>query len=107
MSNLQEKAEKFAQASWDDCFDATPEHIKNGVIFGYELCQKEYEGKEAELNAKKILKKGDRVRCTKCPGTKRVFTFSHWDGCWMVSKSGINDYHPVNVDMVNGEKVYF
>ena len=65
------------------------------------------QGKEAEFNAKKVLKKGDRVRCTKCPGTKRVFTFSHWDGCWMVSKSGINDYHPINVDMVNGAKVSF
>lgn len=65
------------------------------------MCQK------AEVNAKKVLKVGDRVRCSKCPGTKRVFTFSHWDGCWMVSKSGINDYHPVNVDIVNGIKVDF
>ena len=45
MSNLQEKAEKFAQGLWGDCFDATPEHIEKGVIFGYELCQKEYEEK--------------------------------------------------------------
>lgn len=57
---------------------------------------------ELELKAKKLLKKGDRVRCTKCPGTKRTFTFDHWDGIWMVSKSGINEYHPVNVDLVNG-----
>ncbi len=65
------------------------------------MCQK------AEVNAKKILKTGDRIRCTKCPGTKRMFTFSHWDGCWMVSKSGINDYHPANVDVVNGVAVDF
>ena len=45
MLNLQEKAENFAQALWGDRFDATPEHIQNGVIFGYELCQKEYEEK--------------------------------------------------------------
>jgi hypothetical protein len=63
--------------------------------------------KKAEINAKKILKNGDRVRCTKCPGRKRVFTFSHFDGCWMVSKSGINDYHPINVDLVNGVAVDF
>jgi len=62
---------------------------------------------KAEATAKKVLKAGDRVRCTKCPSTKRVFTFSYWDGCWMVSKSGINDYHPVNVDMVNGIAVDF
>lgn len=66
-----------------------------------EMCQK------AEVNALKALKAGDRVRCTKCPGTKRTFTFSHWEGCWMVSKSGINDYHPVNVDVVNGIAVDF
>lgn len=65
------------------------------------MCQK------AEVNAKKVLKANDRIRCTKCPGTKRVFIFSHWDGSWMVSKSGINDYHPVNVDVVNGIAVDF
>ena len=45
MSKLQEKAEKFAQSLWGDCFDATPEHIEKAVVFGYELCQKEYEEK--------------------------------------------------------------
>ena len=45
MSNLQEKAEKFAQSLWGDCFDATPEHVEKAVIFGYELCQQEYEEK--------------------------------------------------------------
>lgn len=61
----------------------------------------EQECKKAELSAKKILKKGDRVRCRKCPGTKRTITFDHWDGCWMVSKSMINDYHPVTIDLIN------
>ena len=45
MSKLQEKAEKFAQSLWGDCFDATPKHIEKAVIFGYELCQQEYEEK--------------------------------------------------------------
>jgi hypothetical protein len=57
--------------------------------------------KQAEIKAKKVLKKGDRVRCTMCSNTDRTFTFDHWDGCWMVSKSGINDYHPVNIKKVN------
>jgi hypothetical protein len=52
---------------------------------------------------KLILKKGDRVRCSKCPGTFRTFTFSHWDGCWMVSKSGIDDFHPCCVKKINGK----
>jgi len=64
---------------------------------------------EAQIveKAKLILKKGDRIRVTKCPGTKRTITFDHWDGNWIVSKSGIDDYHPINVDVVNGEKISF
>src|SRR5699024_9794158 len=63
------------------------------------------QGKIAEWNAKKMLKPGDRVRTTKCPGTKRWFTFDHWDGHWMVSKSGIDDYPPRSVDRVNDAHV--
>jgi len=62
---------------------------------------------KAEVNAKKVLKKGDRIRVTKCPGTKRTITFERWDGCWIVSKSGIDDYHPVNIDLVNNDVVDF
>lgn len=61
----------------------------------------------ARENAGLILKAGDRVRVTKCPGTKRWITFSHFDGHWIVSKSGINDYSPICVDMVNGLPVDF
>ena len=60
--------------------------------------------KEAVENAKKILKPGDRLRVRKCPNTKRWMTFDHWDGPWMVSKSGINDYHPVTIDRVNDKE---
>lgn len=65
------------------------------------------EDKKVLLNAKKIIKVGDRIRCTKCLGKKSVFTFSHWDGSWMVSKSGINDYHPINVEVLNGIAIDF
>lgn len=61
----------------------------------------------AEENAKKVLKKGDRIRVTKCPGTKRTITFDHWDGCWIVSKSGIDDYAPSTIDRLNGQPVDF
>lgn len=61
----------------------------------------------AEQNAKKVLKPGDRLRVTKCPGTKRWITFATWDGHWIVSKSGIGDYSPLCVDMLNGEAVDF
>ena len=62
-------------------------------------------GLVAEANAKKLLKSGDRLRVTKCPGTKRWITFAEWDGHWIVSKSGIDDYSPLCVDMLNGEAV--
>ena len=55
--------------------------------------------------AKSILKKGDRVGVTKCPGTKRVFTFLEWDGNWMVSKSFIDEYSPINIYSINNIQV--
>lgn len=58
--------------------------------------------------ARAIVKRGDRLRVTKCPGTKRTMTFECWDGpdsCWMVSKSGIDDYHPVTIDRINGKPI--
>lgn len=61
----------------------------------------------AEENAKKILKPGDRLRVTKCPGTKRWIIFQCWDGHCIVSKSGINDFSPMCVDMLNSEHVNF
>lgn len=61
----------------------------------------------AEANAKRVLKPGDRLRVAKCPGTKRWITFAAFDGHWIVSKSGINDYSPACVDMVNGNPVDF
>lgn len=72
-----------------------------------ELIEKRKQADKAYTAAKMILKKGDRLRVTKCPGTKRVITFSHFDGCWIVSKSGINDYHPINVDLLNGNPINF
>jgi len=59
--------------------------------------------KNAEAEAMKVLKPGDRVGCIECPGTKRVFTFSHFDDCWIVSKSGIR-YNAVCVYSVNGKQ---
>ena len=62
----------------------------------------------AVANAKKILKAGDRLRVTKCPGTKRWITFAEWrNGNEIISKSGRGDYHPLSVDRVNGELVDF
>lgn len=61
----------------------------------------------ATANARKILKPGDRIRVTKCPGTKRWITFLDWDGDWIVSKSGINDYAATTIDRLNGKPVDF
>lgn len=61
----------------------------------------------AEANARKILKPGDRIRVTNCPGTKRWIIFAGWSGHWIVSKSGIDDYAPTTVDRVNDDIVDF
>ena len=61
----------------------------------------------AEKNAKAVLRVGDRLRVTKCPGTKRWITFASWSGHWIVSKSGIDDFSPLCVDMLNGDCVDF
>ena len=61
----------------------------------------------ASLAAKQILKHGDRIRVTKCPGTKRTITFECWDGNWIVSKSGMADYSATTIDRVNGVPVAF
>jgi hypothetical protein len=63
--------------------------------------------KLATDSAKTTLKRGDRLRVTRCPGTKRWVTFDHWDGYWIVTKSGIDDIHAINVDRVNTESVDF
>ncbi len=56
-------------------------------------------------NAKRILKTGDRITVAKCPGTKRSIIFREFDGQWIVSKSGINDYHPFNISKINGHEI--
>lgn len=61
----------------------------------------------AAEQAKMVLRRGDQLRVTKCPGTKRWITFECWSGQWIVSKSGIDDYHPIHVDRLNGKPVDF
>lgn len=61
----------------------------------------------AAQNARTVLNRGDRIRVTKCPGTKRWATFERWNGHWIVSRSGIDDYAPGCIDMVNGLPVDF
>lgn len=58
-------------------------------------------------NARKVLKPGDKIRVSKCPGTKRWIYFSHWEGSSIVSKSGISDYCAVTIDRLNGQPIDF
>lgn len=58
-------------------------------------------------NARKTLKPGDRIRVTKCPGTRRWVTFAGWDGLWIVSKSGIDDFSARCIDRLNDLPVDF
>lgn len=58
-------------------------------------------------NAKKVLKPGDKCRGSHGCGPKRAFIFAGWDGNWIISQSGINDWAPGSVDRVNGHPVNF
>lgn len=76
------------------------------------LTDKEKETRRKRLyaateKAKKILKKGDRIRVTKCPGTKRTITFDHWEGSEIISKSGLGEYTATTIDQLNGETIDF
>lgn len=62
---------------------------------------------KATANARRRLVPGDRIRVTRCPGTKRWVTFAGWDGDWIVSKSGISGIAACNIDRINGEPVDF
>lgn len=68
---------------------------------------KQKEWVECVGRAKKVLKQGDRIRVTHCPGTKRTITFDHWDGNWIVSKSGKDDYSAMSIDRLNGQPISF
>lgn len=69
--------------------------------------QKASLGRHAQAAAALVMKPGDKFRATKCPGNKRWATFAGFDGYWIVSKSGINDFSPLCVDMVNNTPVDF
>lgn len=62
---------------------------------------------EASENARRILKYGDRIRCTRCGGVRAYYTFAGWCGNRIISKSGIDDLSAVNIDMLNGQPVSF
>ena len=54
-----------------------------------------------------MLRKGDRIRVSRCGGIVVTYTFEEWDGVWIRSKSGIDDLHPLNILKVNGIPVCF
>lgn len=56
--------------------------------------------------ARRVLRAGDRVTVTHCPGTKRWVVFSHWCGYWLCSKTR-DDYSAINVSKVNGVEMSF
>lgn len=67
--------------------------------------EKLIELREATARAKKILRRGDKITVTKCPGTKRSIVFDHWSGLEIISKSGQREYFAINISKINGEEV--
>ncbi|MCE7026410.1 hypothetical protein [Jiella avicenniae] len=62
----------------------------------------------AEKFLRTNLKAGDRLRATKaeCSSREASFTFSGWDGGWIMSKSGCS-IAPLSVYSVNGKVLRF
>ncbi len=63
--------------------------------------------KTAVENAKKTLKKGDKIRVSRCGGIVATYTFEGWDGNWIVSKSGIDDLSASSIEKLNGAPIDF
>lgn len=62
---------------------------------------------QATERAKKVLKRGDRIRAGRCGGIFRTYTFDSWDGMWIVTKSGICDIAATAIDRLNGVDIDF
>jgi len=56
----------------------------------------------AVLNAKDLLKPGDRFRTHRCGGSKPTFTFDQWYNDLIVTKSGVVDIAAISIDRLNG-----
>ena len=56
---------------------------------------------------KPLLRKGDRIRATRgeCCANPATYIFDHWNGNWIVSKSGIDTIVPGSITAING--LYF
>lgn len=62
---------------------------------------------KAVENARGILKPGDKIRVDRCGCFSATYTFDHWDGNWIVSKSGIDDLFAGSITRLNGTPVNF
>ncbi len=65
------------------------------------------ESLRARARAFEALHEGDKVSVGRCGGGIATFTFTGWDGYWMVGKSGVRDYSPSAIVSVNGQKASF
>jgi len=64
-------------------------------------------GYEQIAKARKVLKKGDRIRVSRCGGIVATYTFDHWDDDRIVSKSGIDDLFAGSISKINGVEASF
>lgn len=62
--------------------------------------------RRATERAKLVLKPGDRITFTRCPGTKRWGIFVGWDGAWIETKT-LCDVAAYNISKINGVPVTF
>jgi hypothetical protein len=55
----------------------------------------------ATAMAKAALNEGDRLYIQRCGGIRTTVSFSHWDGLWAVSRSGVNDIAASSILRIN------
>ena len=72
-----------------------------------ERAEKIEQYRKATERAKKVLKPGDKIRCSRCGGIRATYRFSRWDGSSIVSASGISDLTAMGIDRLNGLPISF
>lgn len=81
--------------------------MKRGLS-NYNRAENRARNEKAKSLLKPRLNAGDRIRATKaeCCAKEATFTFSHWEGNWIVSISELS-IAPASVYSINGEILDF
>jgi len=111
LNTTRDKAEADITAEWLIFSAARTPGTSRDRDIGWEelplerkLAELNLRGNLAEKQLRPLLQPGDRIRATKaeCGSREASFTFSHWDGGWIVSNGG-SSISPCSVYSINGK----